>query len=193
MTINERIRFVLMSKKISQVQLAEHMKFELPKGKARISNQLRGTDTDSIKLITAVFEMTGANLLWLITGSGKGFDDQAMDETRLRTMDEPLNFIKKFQDKVNSMGGIDVLIELLHSNREKALREDPHKPMPAERENDTKEWIKDNLDYVGAYLLKNPDKKEELLEVLQLAEGVIDIEKTTQKKKKLTPPTKKTR
>jgi len=186
MTINERIKLVLMRKKISQVQLAEHMKFELPKGKARISSQLRGTDTDSIKIVTAVSELTGANLRWLITGNGKGFDDQAMDET--------VNFIKKFQDKVNSMGGIDVLIELLRSNKEKALREDdPYKPTPAEHGNEAQEWIKNNLVHVGAYLLDNPDKKEELLELMQLTEGVLDIEKTTQKKKKLTPPTKKTR
>jgi len=71
--INFRIKFVLMAKNLTQVQLAEHMGFELPKGKARISNQLRGEDTDSIKLVTAVSEITGAYLTWIILGKGPMF------------------------------------------------------------------------------------------------------------------------
>jgi len=173
-SLNNRIKYAMLETGIQQKDLAEYMGFELPKGQARISQQLSGKDTDSIKLVKAVSELTRANLLWLITGSGKGFDDQAMDETRLRTMDESVNFIKKFQDKINSMGGIDVLLELLRSNREKSLKDEP---TPAEQK-EAEEWIKNNLDYVAHYVLNDPDLKEE-------------FEKTTQKKKKLTPPTEK--
>jgi len=68
MSINQRMREALKMRGITQMQLAEHMGIEPKKGQARISHQLRGKDTDSIKLITAVYEMTGADLRWLVTG-----------------------------------------------------------------------------------------------------------------------------
>lgn len=143
-SLNNRIKYAMQVSGIQQKELAERMGFELPKGQARISQQLRGSDTDSIKLVEAVAKLTGANLLWLITGNGKEFDDRTglaaateipdWREENLnplqRGVGETLDFIKKFQDKINSMGGIDNVIELLRSSREKALREDPNKPTP---------------------------------------------------------------
>jgi len=178
-SLNNRIKYAMIQSGIQQKDLAEDMGFELPKGQARISQQLRGTDTDSIKLVEAVAKLTGANLLWLITGNGKEFDERtgfaALTEipddpeeyvsTRLRAMEES---IKNLQDKINSIGGVE--------------------PTPADHENDAQEWKKNNLLNVAEYLLQNPDIKAEFLDALQVLQkgGIIGVIEKTKGKPTLT-------
>jgi len=69
MSINERIKIALVDRNQTQSDLAKHMGYDLPSGQTRISHHLRGEDTDSIKLVTAVSELTGYSLPWLLTGN----------------------------------------------------------------------------------------------------------------------------
>jgi transcriptional regulator with XRE-family HTH domain len=130
-SLNNRIKYAMLQSGIQQKDLAERMGFELPKGQARISQQLRGADTDSIKLVEAVAKLTGANLLWLITGHGIEFevrkpgsfsgateipdDPEEYVSTRMRAVEES---IKKLQDKQDEFN------DLARSMMKKALRED---------------------------------------------------------------------
>jgi len=69
MSINERIKIALANRNQTQSDLARHMRYELPSGQTRISHHLRGEDTDSIKLVMAVSELTEYSLPWLLTGN----------------------------------------------------------------------------------------------------------------------------
>jgi len=70
MSINSRVRYVLESKDITHEQVAELLNLN----RASVSHQLRGDDTDSIKLLVAVRMLTNARYDWLISGEGEALE-----------------------------------------------------------------------------------------------------------------------
>ncbi len=163
MSINNRIREALRLKDITHEQVAELLSLN----RASVSHQLRAADTDSIKLLVAVKKLTNARYQWLISGElPMDPDEEESISDRLEKLEEAL--LKKTQVET-------------------------HKPTPAERKNDTEEWIKNNLNDVTMFLLDNPELLRSLNDQLELGEGIIDVvkkvEKAIPKKKIPAPPT----
>ncbi len=76
MSINQRIRLTLAEQRLNQSDLARKMDV----GQTAISNQLRGKDTDSIKLIVAISKLTNTTVGWLITGEEPRFQKSGFEK-----------------------------------------------------------------------------------------------------------------
>ncbi len=103
MSINARIKEALGAKGITHAQLAEYMEFELPAGRVRITSQLRGNDTDSIKLVKAVSEITGYYFQWLAWDKGLRFPGKTEKWTEINPEINPPDYRDTIPERLNRL------------------------------------------------------------------------------------------